>query len=191
MIQRKGHLSLQQEYVENKSNPPPPKKKINKTLSKAVAYFTSLAQKQGFYCWKVNLFSFLGLWMNAACVTVTYCVSASLQTQELHCLMKTKNFPFPLTFALHPRPELWSLSVCCQAKPETSEELIQDEVRRQVCKCTCVKQFKIHKIGEGKYRVSKEKLGKKNHGRCISNALNSLVMHSWDSKCYVHETRQK
>ncbi|KAL8599003.1 hypothetical protein ACOMHN_006812 [Nucella lapillus] len=37
-------------------------------------------------------------------------------------------------------------------KPETTEEMIQDEVRRQVCKCTCIKQFKIHKIGEGKYR---------------------------------------
>uniref|UniRef100_A0A0B7BLJ0 Dystonin n=2 Tax=Arion vulgaris TaxID=1028688 RepID=A0A0B7BLJ0_9EUPU len=37
-------------------------------------------------------------------------------------------------------------------KPETDSEKIMDEVRRQVSKCTCVKQFKIHKIGEGKYR---------------------------------------
>ncbi|KAH9493138.1 hypothetical protein Btru_022451 [Bulinus truncatus] len=37
-------------------------------------------------------------------------------------------------------------------KPETESEKIQDEVKRQVSKCTCVKQFKIHKIGEGKYR---------------------------------------
>lgn len=41
-----------------------------------------------------------------------------------------------------------------QPKPETESEKILDEVRRQVSKCTCVKQFKIHKIGEGKYRVS-------------------------------------
>ncbi|KAK3581860.1 hypothetical protein CHS0354_032763 [Potamilus streckersoni] len=38
------------------------------------------------------------------------------------------------------------------AKPVTESEKIQDEVKRQVSKCTCVKQFKIHKIGEGKYR---------------------------------------
>ncbi|CAG5131557.1 unnamed protein product, partial [Candidula unifasciata] len=37
-------------------------------------------------------------------------------------------------------------------KPETDSEKILDEVRRQVSKCTCMKQFKIHKIGEGKYR---------------------------------------
>ncbi|KAK7099742.1 hypothetical protein V1264_022800 [Littorina saxatilis] len=37
-------------------------------------------------------------------------------------------------------------------QPVSPEEMIHDEVRRQVCKCTCVKQFKIHKIGEGKYR---------------------------------------
>ena len=39
-------------------------------------------------------------------------------------------------------------------KPESESEKILDEVRRQCSKCTCVKQFKIHKIGEGKYRVS-------------------------------------
>ena len=38
--------------------------------------------------------------------------------------------------------------------PETDAEMIQDEVQRQVTKCTCVKQYRIHKIGEGKYRVS-------------------------------------
>lgn len=38
-------------------------------------------------------------------------------------------------------------------KPITDTEKINDEVKNQVSKCTCVKQFKIHKIGEGKYRV--------------------------------------
>lgn len=38
-------------------------------------------------------------------------------------------------------------------KPITDSEKITDEVKNQVSKCTCVKQFKIHKIGEGKYRV--------------------------------------
>lgn len=37
-------------------------------------------------------------------------------------------------------------------KPITDTEKINDEVKNQVSKCTCVKQFKIHKIGEGKYR---------------------------------------
>lgn len=35
----------------------------------------------------------------------------------------------------------------------TDSEKIHDEVHEQVSKCTCVKQFRIHKIGEGKYRV--------------------------------------
>jgi hypothetical protein len=35
----------------------------------------------------------------------------------------------------------------------TDAEKIHDEVHEQVSKCTCVKQFRIHKIGEGKYRV--------------------------------------
>ncbi|CAG5121103.1 unnamed protein product, partial [Candidula unifasciata] len=39
-----------------------------------------------------------------------------------------------------------------EPKPESEAEKILDEVRRQVSRCTCVKQFKIHKIGEGKYR---------------------------------------
>ena len=39
-------------------------------------------------------------------------------------------------------------------KPVTEGERIHDEVKRQVSTCTCTKQFRIHKIGEGKYRVS-------------------------------------
>lgn len=39
-------------------------------------------------------------------------------------------------------------------KQLTDAEKIHDEVHQQVSKCTCVKQFRIHKIGEGKYRVS-------------------------------------
>ena len=38
-------------------------------------------------------------------------------------------------------------------KPLNDQEKIHDEVKRQGSKCTCVKQFRIHKIGEGKYRV--------------------------------------
>ena len=44
--------------------------------------------------------------------------------------------------------------LCFQpAEPATDADKIQDEVKRQCNKCTCVRQFKIHKIGEGKYRV--------------------------------------
>lgn len=39
-------------------------------------------------------------------------------------------------------------------KPETEADKINDEVKRQVHKCTCMRQYKIHKIGEGKYRVN-------------------------------------
>lgn len=42
-----------------------------------------------------------------------------------------------------------------QGKPVSDAKRIQDEVKRQASKCTCTKQFRIHKIGEGKYRVSK------------------------------------
>ncbi|XP_041359578.1 microtubule-actin cross-linking factor 1, isoforms 1/2/3/5-like isoform X9 [Gigantopelta aegis] len=38
------------------------------------------------------------------------------------------------------------------AEPATDADKIQDEVKRQCNKCTCMRQFKIHKIGEGKYR---------------------------------------
>jgi dystonin len=41
-----------------------------------------------------------------------------------------------------------------QGKPVTESRRIQDEVKRQASQCTCTKQFRIHKIGEGKYRVS-------------------------------------
>jgi hypothetical protein len=43
--------------------------------------------------------------------------------------------------------------LCFQPEPVNDSELIHDEVKRQVHKCTCVKQYRIHKIGEGKYRV--------------------------------------
>ena len=49
-------------------------------------------------------------------------------------------------------------------KPITDTEKINDEVKNQVSKCTCVKQFKIHKIGEGKYRVGLV--------TCRSNSMN-------------------
>lgn len=46
---------------------------------------------------------------------------------------------------------------CCiliQGGPKTDAEKIQDEVQRQVAKCTCVHRFKVYQVGEGKYRVS-------------------------------------
>ncbi|XP_022692769.1 microtubule-actin cross-linking factor 1-like isoform X2 [Varroa jacobsoni] len=37
-------------------------------------------------------------------------------------------------------------------RPLTEAEKIQDEVQRQVAKCTCVHRFKVFQVGEGKYR---------------------------------------
>lgn len=37
-------------------------------------------------------------------------------------------------------------------KPVTDDEVIQDEVQRQVCKCTCVQRYKVYHVGEGRYR---------------------------------------
>lgn len=37
--------------------------------------------------------------------------------------------------------------------PKTESEIIQDEVQRQVAKCTCVQKYKVYQVGEGKYRV--------------------------------------
>jgi Ca2+-binding EF-hand superfamily protein len=36
--------------------------------------------------------------------------------------------------------------------PKTEAEIIQDEVQRQVAKCTCVNRYKVFQVGEGKYR---------------------------------------
>lgn len=37
-------------------------------------------------------------------------------------------------------------------KPITDDELIQDEVQRQVSKCTCSQRYKVYHVGEGRYR---------------------------------------
>lgn len=37
-------------------------------------------------------------------------------------------------------------------KPVTDDELIQDEVQRQVAKCTCNQRYRVYHVGEGKYR---------------------------------------
>jgi hypothetical protein len=37
--------------------------------------------------------------------------------------------------------------------PLTEEEQIEDEVQRQVAQCTCRHKFRVHHVGEGKYRV--------------------------------------
>ncbi|XP_067121200.1 microtubule-actin cross-linking factor 1-like isoform X10 [Centruroides vittatus] len=39
-----------------------------------------------------------------------------------------------------------------EGRPKTEAEKIQDEVQRQVAKCTCVHRFKVYQVGEGKYR---------------------------------------
>ncbi|KAK8374560.1 hypothetical protein O3P69_016548, partial [Scylla paramamosain] len=36
--------------------------------------------------------------------------------------------------------------------PLTDAELIEDEVQKQVSKCTCRQKFRVHQVGEGKYR---------------------------------------
>lgn len=38
--------------------------------------------------------------------------------------------------------------------PLTDAERIDDEVQKQVSKCTCRQKFRVHQVGEGKYRVS-------------------------------------
>jgi len=39
-----------------------------------------------------------------------------------------------------------------QERPATDDEQIRDEVQRQIMKCTCAHRFKVHQVGEGKYR---------------------------------------
>jgi hypothetical protein len=39
-------------------------------------------------------------------------------------------------------------------KPEVEQDVIHDEVQRQVMKCTCRQKFRVFQVGEGKYRVS-------------------------------------
>ena len=51
--------------------------------------------------------------------------------------------------------------------PEPDAVRIQDEVKRLASKCTCDKQFKIHKVGEGKYKVSWSYLLLLSHFFCV------------------------
>lgn len=37
--------------------------------------------------------------------------------------------------------------------PLTTDQLIDDEINRQVAQCTCRQKFKVFQVGEGKYRV--------------------------------------
>jgi len=39
-----------------------------------------------------------------------------------------------------------------EKKPETQADIIDDEVQRQVMKCTCRQKFRVFQVGEGKYR---------------------------------------
>ena len=38
-------------------------------------------------------------------------------------------------------------------RPQTEAEQIRDAVEMAVAKCTCRQRFKVHQVGEGKYRV--------------------------------------
>jgi len=40
-----------------------------------------------------------------------------------------------------------------RSKSDACEEQIQDEVQRQVKKCVCPKQYHMHKLTDGQYRV--------------------------------------
>jgi len=42
-----------------------------------------------------------------------------------------------------------------RSKSDACEEQIQDEVQRQVKKCVCPKQYHMHKLTDGQYRVSR------------------------------------
>lgn len=42
-----------------------------------------------------------------------------------------------------------------EERPTTEDEIIHDEVKRQVERCTCRNRFKVHQVGEGQYRVSR------------------------------------
>ena len=39
--------------------------------------------------------------------------------------------------------------------PKTESEIIQDEVQKQVDKCSCMDKYKVSQVGECKYRVSR------------------------------------
>ncbi|KAH3698995.1 hypothetical protein DPMN_073941 [Dreissena polymorpha] len=54
--------------------------------------------------------------------------------------------------ALRPNRDTTKGASSKKPEPVNDSEMINDEVKRQVHKCTCVKQYRIHKIGEGKYR---------------------------------------
>lgn len=41
-----------------------------------------------------------------------------------------------------------------EKKPAAESDVIDDEIQRQVMKCTCRQKFRVFQVGEGKYRVS-------------------------------------
>ena len=45
--------------------------------------------------------------------------------------------------------------------PLTDTERIDDEINRQVAQCTCRQKFKVFQVGEGKYRVSWRRGGRR------------------------------
>ncbi|XP_013787345.1 dystonin-like, partial [Limulus polyphemus] len=57
-----------------------------------------------------------------------------------------------------------------EGRPKTDAEKIQDEVQKQVAKCSCPQKFKVFQVGEGKYRFGEsQKL-------CLVRILRSTVM---------------
>jgi len=47
----------------------------------------------------------------------------------------------------------WCVRALQRSKSDACDEQIQDEVQRQVKKCVCPKQYHMHKITDGQYRV--------------------------------------
>lgn len=43
-------------------------------------------------------------------------------------------------------------------KPITDDELIQDEVQRQVSRCTCSQRYKVYHVGDGRYRFGESQM---------------------------------
>jgi len=46
------------------------------------------------------------------------------------------------------------MHVSQRSKSDACEEQIQDELQRHVKKCVCPKQYHMHKVTDGQYRVS-------------------------------------
>jgi len=69
--------------------------------------------------------------------------------------------------------EWWDTLRPDREQPKTEAEIIQDQVQRQVAKCTCLVRYKVYQVGEGRYRVSCDQ----SLHLLMWSALNSSVNH--------------